>query len=114
MSRDPEDDALTLAALMQWQKERPDAAIVIAAADKGRPGEPLDIGLRLSNHTAAHLVGISMALINSAIEDIEGDAQPNQTILDRLRSAIAQLGGKPQPPRPKTGNGRAKPRRRRS
>jgi hypothetical protein len=101
LPRDPEDDALTLAALMQWQRARPDAAIVVAAADRGRPGEPLDIGLRLSNHSAVHLVGISMALINAAIEDIEAHERPNLAVLQRLRTAMAQLSGAPgdAPPR---------------
>ena len=113
MARDPEDDALTLAALMQWQKERPNAAIVIAAADTGGAGAPLDIGLRLSNHTAAHLIGISLALINMAIEDIEGHAQPDRAMLACLRGAFAQLSGTPQPPRPGDNRG-PKPQRRRS
>jgi hypothetical protein len=111
MARDPDDDTLTLATLIRWQKERPEAAIVIAAADTRNLGEPLDIGLRLSNHNAAHLVGIAMVLIDTALADVAAHASPSKIVLDRLRTAIAALSGRPQTtPPPSRPERKPKPR----
>jgi hypothetical protein len=96
MARDPDDDTHTLATLIRWQRERPEAAIIIASADTRTLGEPLDIGLRLSNHNAVHLVGIAMALIDTAIEDVVAHASPNKVVLNRLRTAVAALSGRPR------------------
>ena len=100
MARDSEDDALMLAALMQWQKQWPDAAIMIAAADRGSErGAPHEIGLRLSHDGAAPLIAIATALISAALTDLEKEERPDLSRLQRLRDALARLGGAGPAPR---------------
>ena len=93
MPRGAEEDALMLAALMQWQHEWPDAAMMIAAADDGNGQRaPLAIELRLSHPSAAALIAIALALIDAAIADIKSQPSGDEALLRRLRDARARLG----------------------
>src|ERR1700741_2822734 len=94
MPREAEDDALMLAVLMQWQREWPDAAIAIAAADRdGCRDTVLEVGLRLSHQSGATLIAIGGAWIGAAIREIEMQPQPDEASLQRLREALARLSG---------------------
>lgn len=94
--RDPEDDDAAREALEDWLRERPNAAIVVAAVDH-LPDETLDIGMKLSRLTGYHLVGLAQALLQQAIASAETSGNVLGSEIEKLRQALALLDSDPAP-----------------
>jgi ribosomal protein S18 acetylase RimI-like enzyme len=89
--REREDDAAARQALDDWLRQRPSAAIVIAAIDR-LPDDTLDITLRLGRVSGYQLIGLVQALLQQAIETV--GQIPGVTLdpdFERLRQAKALL-----------------------
>ena len=91
--RDPEDDVSARQALEDWLRDRPEAAIVVAAIDR-LPDDTLDVAVKLSQLTGYHLIGLVQALLQEAIDMVA--ETPGATLdpdFERLRQAKALLEG---------------------
>jgi hypothetical protein len=94
--RDPEDDEEARTALNQWLIDQPEAAIIVAAINRGT-GDELDISLHLSCMTPYQLVGLIQALLAQAIEAAsrQSGGANRSPELDALREVQAFLEGGP-------------------
>jgi hypothetical protein len=93
----PEDDQGARQALEDWLRERPEAAIVVAAIDR-LPDDTLDVAVKLSRLCGYELVGLVQALLQQAI-DIASEAS-GATLdpeFERLQQAKALLDGESVP-----------------
>jgi len=90
MARDPQDDAMALKALKQFQAAEPDAAIMVATVMEDRSDDGQIVAMRLSHHSPLHLIAAAQVLIHNAIDELEMGARDSDA-LPRLRSALASL-----------------------
>ena len=89
--RNPEDDQSARQALEDWLRDRPDAAIVVAAIDR-LPDDTLDVAVKMSQLSGYHLIGLVQALLQEAIDMVA--ETPGATLdpdFERLRQAKALL-----------------------
>jgi hypothetical protein len=100
MARDPEDDALALKALKQFQSAEADAAIMVAMVMEDRGDDGQVVAMRLSHHSPLQLIAAAQVLIHNAIDELEIGARDSDA-LPRLRSALSALehNGWPLQPR---------------
>jgi hypothetical protein len=91
MARDPEDDALALKTLRQFQSAQPDAAIMVATVVEDEKDDSQVVAMRLSHHSPLNLVAAAEVLIRNAIDELEANGARDSDAMPRLRSALAAL-----------------------
>lgn len=94
--RDPEDDDAAREALEEWLRDRPHAAIVVAAVDR-LPDDTLEIGMKLSRITGYHIIGLAQALLKEAIATAEASGSLLDPEMEKLRQAFALLDSEAEP-----------------
>jgi hypothetical protein len=101
MARDPNDDALALRALRQFQSAQPDAAIVVATVTDGETDDSQIVAMRLSHHSPLHLIAAAQALLQNAMDELTQSGAPNSDAVPRLQSALAALAQSAWPLQPR-------------
>src|SRR5581483_9278311 len=94
--RDPEDDDAAREALEEWLRDRPNAAIVVAAVDR-LPDDTLEIGMKLSRLTGYHLIGLAQALLKEAIATAVASGNILDPELEKLKTAVSLLDDESEP-----------------
>jgi hypothetical protein len=100
MARDPDDDALALKALRQFQSAQPDAAIMVATVAEDEADDSQIVVMRLSDHSPLQLIAAAQALLHSAMDELMASGGPNSDAVPRLQSALAALAQSAWPLQP--------------